>query len=183
MHGFGEQPGGEHDEQCAGDLEETAQVELAATAVHDHPQHRRHAEAEQPTDHHRCTRRRARLGAEQEQHGLEALASHCAEGHQRHGGGRAVGGGIELAVQFGRHAPRVLAHPEDHPGEHRGGDERQRALDRLLGTSLELADQYVEGDTGDHAHGSGDAGTGGDRWEQLATTGLGEVGQHDGEHE
>ena len=181
MHCLADQAGSEEDQQHAGDLEEHAQVDVLAEAVDEHADHSGDNQAEEPAEHHLGSRCIARFGAEQEQHCLEALACN---GHERdHRDGAGGGGAVHLRAEIAAQRPGVLAHPENHPGQHDGGGERQEPFDGLFGLSFELAHEDVEQQAGDDADGRCDGCPGPDRTGSIGSAGLHQVTEEDGEHQ
>ena len=99
VHGLADQPGGEEDEQHAGEPEERAQVDVLAEPVDEHADDgsTRPSPSRPPTTTWRAGGG-AGLGAEQEQHGLEALAGDGDEGDEQRRR-CAVGGTVDLGAR------------------------------------------------------------------------------------
>ena len=65
---------------------------------------------------------------------LEALAKHGDKGHEPEGHAAASESSVEPAVELASHLACSAAHPEDHPGHERHGDDRHRARERGFGS-------------------------------------------------
>ena len=68
-----------------------------------------------------------------EQGRLDALAADAEESEDDDPGCRTDEGDVELGLQVVLEPAGVVAHPEDHPGDERDGEDRQRAAEDLLG--------------------------------------------------
>ena len=71
---------------------------------------------------------------EQEEGGLDPLADDRGEGQDRESPQAALGqGAVDPGVQFALDVRRRAAHPEQHPGDHAGGEHHGAPLEVLLG--------------------------------------------------
>ena len=92
---------------------------------------------------------------------------------------RTVHRGLELALD----APRLTAHPEQHPGHDTGREDQRRRLEQLLVGLLEAADRDVDPDAEDGRERDGDAGPEEDLRDVARVAGPREIGADDGHDE
>ena len=156
VHGVRQQARSHDHEHEAGELEELGEVDLHATPVDQVADHDRHRDAEDRADPGRLRVLRVVEHRDEEHGGLEALADHREERH-RHQRGRGTSGerGAGARVQVALQAGGVLAHPEDHPGDHAHRDQGHDRLELFL----LLLGKLLRGDAQADAHADRDEHT------------------------
>ena len=146
---FETRPGGEHDDQHAGDLEEPAHVEQVRALVDEHAEHAGDGQAEQRADEHVGAAVRGRR-RDQEQGRLEALAGDGEERDHGDADRRALGDGeAGLALELLLQVPGWVRIQKIIQVSRRGGreaDDRERVR---AGVALEPVDREVEDEPDD----------------------------------
>ncbi len=118
----------------------------------------------------------------QEERGLDALADDRDERQDGQGrGGPVVDGPVDRRVELTADAARLAAHPEQHPGHDRGGDDHRQRFEDLLVWLLEAADGLEQDDPEESAQPERETGTDEDSREVASVAGLGQVGADDGD--
>ena len=118
--------------------------------------------------------------ADQEERGLDALADDRDERQDGQGrGGPVVDRPIDRRVELAPDAARLAAHPEQHPGHDRGGDDHRQAFEQLLVWLLEAADRLEQDDAEEGAQPEREPGAEEDPREVARVAGLGQIGTDD----
>ncbi len=149
VEAIGQHTGCHDDQEAAGPGEELGQVDLEGTLVEGIAHGHCHGQAECRADDGaggRTSRRGGLGGSPEEQRRLQTLSGHGQEGDQYESKPGALGGQVNLTLEFTREALGVLGHPEDHPGDEADRDDGQDAAQGFLGLEGEAA--RAEGEQG-----------------------------------
>ncbi len=167
--GRGQEPGGDQDQDETGHTEEPGQVDPHAAEVDEQAERDR---CDQPD--HGARAGRGRVGGvlergEHEHRRLEALSQDGEESHSDKSCSRARHERLgHMAFELSPKTPRVPAHPDDHVGDHRDGDQADDRLQPLLLALRQVLSDQPERHRDGDADGDGQADAEPHRAERIA---------------
>ena len=147
-----EKSGRQHHERDRGDQEELAQRYARGAVIQDDACRRSDREPQHPAEYEGHVRTLAGRAREEKERRLEPLAANRRERQQGERGNRAAGeSAVDLVPQRAGNARRLPLHPEQHPREHRHGEEHRESFERRKHPAVELPRCDLE--TGTHGEG------------------------------
>ena len=180
---FEQQPGGEDDQHDGGDLEEQRQRDAPSAEVDEEGERAGDGEADQ-------ARRSARRGpscsvAAARRNSAASMPSRSTATNATPASANPALLRARAASTFCSSSPLIeaalAAHPEDHPREHAGGDERDGGERPQPLDAFERSDRLVDDDADDQRDGHGGGHAQPDRHGQVGALEAAQVGEDDGD--